>query len=146
MSDARDRYANVEVAYLLQRLETYEGVAVLATNLRTNIDDAFTRRLDVLVDFPEPEQEHRLVLWERCLGQGLPRSDDVDLEFLSARFRLAGGNIRNIAVSAAFLAAAEERHVEMADLVTSTAQEYRKLGRLCTVSEFGEWHELITSG
>ena len=146
VSDARDRYANVEVAYLLQRLETYEGVAVLATNLRTNIDDAFTRRLDVLVDFPEPEQEHRLVLWERCLGDAVPRSDDVDLEFLSARFRLAGGNIRNIAVSAAFLAAAEERHVEMADLVRSTAQEYRKLGRLCTVSEFGPWHELITAG
>ena len=146
MSDARDRYANVEVAYLLQRLETYEGVAVLATNLRTNIDDAFTRRLDVLVDFPEPEHEHRLVLWERCLGRALPRSEDVDLDFLATRFRLSGGNIRNIAVSAAFLAAAEDRCVGMADLIRSTAQEYRKLGRLCTVSEFGHWHEMITSG
>ena len=146
VSDARDRYANVEVAYLLQRLETYEGVAVLATNLRTNIDDAFTRRLDVLVDFPEPEHEHRLVLWERCLGRALPRSEDVDLDFLATRFRLSGGNIRNIAVSAAFLAAAEDRCVGMADLIRSTAQEYRKLGRLCTVSEFGHWHEMITSG
>lgn len=144
VSDARDRYANVEVAYLLQRLETYEGVAVLATNLRTNIDEAFTRRLDVLVDFPEPDPEQRLILWDRCLGLKAPRADDVDLDFLSARFRLSGGNIRNISVAAAFLASADDRSVEMADLIRSTAQEYRKLGRLCTASEFGQWHEYIS--
>ncbi len=145
VSDAKDRYANVEVAYLLQRLETYEGVAVLATNLRTNIDDAFTRRLDVVVDFPEPEEADRLVLWDRCIGRRIPRNDDIDLEFLAARFRLSGGNIRNIAVSAAFLAASDERALSMGDLVRATAQEYRKLGRLFTPSEFGHWHALLTS-
>ena len=145
VSDAKDRYANVEVAYLLQRLETYEGVAVLATNLRTNIDDAFTRRLDVVVDFPEPEEADRLVLWDRCIGRHIPRQDDIDLEFLAARFRLSGGNIRNIAVSAAFLAASDERALSMGDLVRATAQEYRKLGRLFTPSEFGHWHALLTS-
>lgn len=145
VSDAKDRYANVEVAYLLQRLETYEGVAVLATNLRTNIDDAFTRRLDVVVDFPEPEEADRLILWDRCIGARIPRAEDIDLEFLAARFRLAGGNIRNIAVSAAFLAASDERSLSMGDLVRATAQEYRKLGRLFTPSEFGHWHALLTS-
>ena len=144
VSDAKDRYANVEVAYLLQRLETYEGVAVLATNLRTNIDDAFTRRLDVVVDFPEPDEADRLVLWDRCIGRQIPRNDDIDLEFLAARFRLSGGNIRNIAVSAAFLAASDERALSMGDLVRATAQEYRKLGRLITPSEFGHWHALLT--
>ncbi len=144
VSDAKDRYANVEVAYLLQRLETYEGVAVLATNLRTNIDDAFTRRLDVVVDFSEPEEADRLVLWDRCIGRRIPRNDDIDLKFLAARFRLSGGNIRNIAVSAAFLAASDERALSMSDLVRATAQEYRKLGRLFTPSEFGHWHALLT--
>jgi SpoVK/Ycf46/Vps4 family AAA+-type ATPase len=145
VSDARDRYANVEVAYLLQRLESYEGVAVLATNLRSNIDDAFTRRLDVVVDFPEPEEDYRLVLWDRCLGRALPRDEDVDLTFLAQRFRLSGGNIRNIAVSAAFLASAHDRPVSMLDLVRSTSLEYRKLGRLCTAQEFGPWHRAVST-
>jgi len=145
VNDARDRYANVEVAYLLQRLESYEGVAVLATNLRTNIDEAFTRRLDALIDFPEPEEEFRLMLWERCMGASVPRHLDVDLDFMAAQFRLSGGNIRNIAVSAAFLAAADSRPVAMPDLIRSTAQEYRKLGRLCTSSEFGHWYHLVSS-
>lgn len=142
VSDAKDRYANVEVAYLLQRLESFGGVAILATNLRTNVDEAFTRRLDALVDFPEPDVAHRHLLWDRCLGQKVPRGDDLDLAFLAERFRLSGGNIRNIAVSAAFLAAARPGAVSMADLVVSTAREYRKLGRLCTAQEFGPWLDL----
>lgn len=80
VSDAKDRYANVEVAYLLQRLESFGGVAILATNLRTNVDDAFTRRLDALVDFPEPDASLRLVLWDRCLGNKVPRHTDIDLD------------------------------------------------------------------
>jgi AAA+ superfamily predicted ATPase len=139
VSDAKDRYANVEVAYLLQRLESYEGIAILATNLRTNIDEAFTRRLDALIDFPEPNQEHRRILWDRCLGPRVARADDLDLDFLADQFRLAGGNIRNIAVAAAFLAVARDRVVRMEDLVRATAQEYRKLGRLVTAVEFGPW-------
>jgi SpoVK/Ycf46/Vps4 family AAA+-type ATPase len=143
VSDAKDRYANVEVAYLLQRLESYEGIAILATNLRTNIDDAFSRRLDVVVDFPEPDEHHRVRLWQKFLSQGVPLRDDVDLEFLADRFRLSGGNIRNVCVAAAFLAAARGDALSMVDLVRSTAQEYRKLGRLCTPTEFGEWAEFV---
>jgi hypothetical protein len=142
VSDAKDRYANVEVAYLLQRLESFGGVAVLATNLRTNVDDAFTRRLDALIDFPEPDAGLRRALWDRCIGHKVPRADSIDIDFLADRFRLSGGNIRNIAVSAAFLAAARSESVGMADLVLCTAREYRKLGRLCTAGEFGPWLDL----
>ena len=111
VSDAHDRYANVECAYLLQRMESFDGLAVLATNLRANLDEAFTRRLDVIVDFPMPDAEQRRALWDRCLGAALPRADDLDLDFCAERFELAGGNIRSCAVTAAYLAAEAGRPV-----------------------------------
>lgn len=92
VKDAHDRYANIESAYLLQRLETFDGLAVLATNLRANIDEAFTRRLDAIVDFPSPSEELRRALWQHCLAEPLPLADDVDLDFLAAAFDFAGGN------------------------------------------------------
>ena len=143
VSDAQDRYANVEVAYLLQRMERFIGVAILTTNLRANVDEAFLRRIDVLVDFPVPDETSRLALWEHQCAAGLPLADDVDLAFLAHGFRLAGGNIRNIVLTGAYLAADAGRKVEMADLVRATAGEYRKLGRLCLESEFGPWHHLV---
>jgi ATPase family associated with various cellular activities (AAA) len=143
--DAHDRYANIESAYLLQRMETFDGTAILATNLRANLDDAFTRRLDAVVDFPLPDEAMRLALWDRCLGRPLPRSSDVDLEFLARAFELAGGHIRAAAVTAAYLAAEAQRPVGMADLVGAVAREYRKLGRLCLDREFGPYLELATA-
>ena len=89
--DAHDRYANVESAYLLQRMESFDGLAILATNLRANIDDAFTRRLDVMVDFPLPDATHRRFLWDRCLGPTVRRDPDVDLSFAADAFEMAGG-------------------------------------------------------
>jgi hypothetical protein len=140
--DAHDRYANVEVAYLLQRMEAFDGIAILATNLRANIDDAFARRLDAAVDFPMPDEEHRRRLWDLCLGPNVPRAPDLDLEFCARAFELSGGNIRSVALGAAYLAAAREGAVGMADLIHSTRREYRKLGRLLDASEFGPYHEL----
>ncbi|MFD8086104.1 ATP-binding protein [Kitasatospora sp. NPDC059722] len=142
VKDAHDRYANVESAYLLQRMESFDGLAVLATNLRANLDDAFTRRLDLVVDFPRPEAGQRTALWARCLGPALPRADDLDLEFCGSAFELAGGDIRSAAVTAAYLAAEAGRPVAMADLIAAVAREYRKLGRLCLESEFGPYHAL----
>ena len=144
VKDAHDRYANVEVAYLLQRMERFDGLAILTTNLRANLDEAFLRRLDALVDFPMPEEDHRRRLWERHLPPTLPRAGDLDLDFLAARFKLTGGNIRNICVAAAYLAAAEDRPVAMADLVRATEREYRKLGHLTVEAEFGSYLELVT--
>jgi hypothetical protein len=146
VKDARDRYANVEVAYLLQRMESFDGVAILTTNLRANVDEAFIRRLDAIVDFALPEQDHRFLLWERNLPAGLPRADDLDLDFLARRFKLSGGDIRNICVAAAYLAAAEDRPVTMRDLIRATEREYQKLGRLTVEAEFGPYLGLTRAG
>jgi hypothetical protein len=143
VKDARDRYANVEVAYLLQRMEQFDGMAVLTTNLRANVDEAFLRRLDAIVDFPLPEVEDRRRLWVRNLSAGVPKADDIDVDFLARRFTLSGGNIRNVAVGAAFLAADAGRAMTMEDLVRETAREYRKLGRLCVEAEFGPWFAIV---
>ncbi len=145
VKDARDRYANVEVAYLLQRMERFDGVAILTTNLRSNVDEAFVRRLDAIVDFPMPEEEHRRLLWARNLSPELPVQDGIDLDFLARRFKISGGNIRNVCVTAAYLAAAADRTVSMADLVRATEREYRKLGRLTVEAEFGEYYDLVTA-
>lgn len=140
--DAHDRYANIESAYLLQRMETFDGIAVLATNLRANLDDAFTRRIDVIVDFPLPDVALRRNLWDRCLGTAIPRSSDVDLDFLASSFELAGGHIRSAAVTAAYLAAAAGHVVGMVELIGAVAREYRKLGRLVGEREFGPYLRL----
>ncbi|WP_432049779.1 ATP-binding protein [Verrucosispora sp. NA02020] len=137
VKDARDRYANLESAYLLQRMESFDGVAVLTTNLRANLDEAFTRRLDLIVDFAMPDVAQRRALWDRCLGTELPRDPDLDLDFCAGSFELAGGSIRACVVTAAYLAAQAGRPVRMADLVGAVQREYRKLGRLLLESEFG---------
>jgi SpoVK/Ycf46/Vps4 family AAA+-type ATPase len=138
--DAHDRYANIESAYLLQRMESFDGLAVLATNLRANLDDALTRRLDVVVDFPVPDAGLRRGLWDRCLGQHVPRAPDLDLDFCATAFQLSGGNIRSAVVAAAYAAAAEGRPVATADLVAGVHREYRKLGRLTLEAEFGRYY------
>jgi hypothetical protein len=137
VKDARDRYANVEVAYLLQRMEQFDGMAILTTNLRANVDEAFVRLLDSIIDFPMPEQDDRLRIWQTNLPHGLPLAADIDLDFLARAFKLSGGNIRNVAVGAAYRAAEAGRPVAMLDLVRETEREYRKLGRLVVESEFG---------
>jgi hypothetical protein len=139
VKDARDRYANVEIAYLLQRMELFDGVAILTTNLRANLDEAFLRRLDVIVDFPMPEEDDRRRLWALHLRPSLPRAGDIDLDFLAAAFKLSGGNIRNICLAAAFLAAAGNRPVAMLDVIRATEREYQKLGRLTHEAEFGPY-------
>jgi hypothetical protein len=143
VKDARDRYANVEVAYLLQRMERFDGLCILATNLRLNIDDAFARRLDLVVPFSKPEPDERKRLWNHLMGRDLPRADDVDVDFLADSFELAGGDIRNAVVSAAFRAADEQSAVTMRHLVLAVADEYEKLGRLCLKGEFGDWYDLL---
>ena len=143
--DARDRYANVEVAYLLQRMERFDGLAILTTNLRANLDEAFTRRLDVIVDFPMPDEHSRHALWRMHLPRALPQSPDLDLAFMAHRFRLSGGHVRNICTTAAFLAAERSGEVTMADLVRGTEREYRKLGRLTLEEEFGPYHAIVVA-
>jgi ATPase family associated with various cellular activities (AAA) len=128
--DAHDRYANIESAYLLQRMESFDGLAVLATNLRANLDEAFTRRLDMIVDFPAPDYDARLAIWERCLAPPVPRGDDIDVPLLARTFQLSGGNIRSAAITAAYFGATRNEPIGMEIAVAAVHQEYRKLGRL----------------
>jgi hypothetical protein len=137
--DAHDRYANIESAYLLQRMETFDGLAILATNLRSNIDDAFTRRLDMIIDFPAPDERSRLSIWQRCLRPPVPVTDDLDLEFCARAFTMSGGNIRSAATTAGYLAAGGDRPIGMPELISAIAAEYRKMGRLVLEREFGPY-------
>jgi hypothetical protein len=141
--DAHDRYANLEVAYLLQRLENYAGLAILTTNMRGNIDEAFVRRLDCIIEFPIPEEAERLAIWQLALPAEAPVAGEVDLAFLARKFKLAGGHIRNIALGAAFLAAAAGDHIRMKHLVWATRREYQKLGKLVAESDFEHYYRLL---
>jgi AAA+ superfamily predicted ATPase len=145
VKDAHDRYANIEVAYLLQKMEEYEGIVILATNLRRNMDDAFTRRLHHIVEFPFPDAEHRERIWKGIFPLATPVAGDVDFGFLARQFELAGGNIRNIALAAAFLAADENSHVRMEHCIIATALELQKTGKLPSRSEFRDYYDLIRS-
>lgn len=128
--DSHDRYANIEISYLLQRMEAYDGVTILATNLRANLDEAFKRRLQFAVDFPFPEEDDRLRIWQALFPHNAPCENEIDLELMARRFRLAGGNIRNILVSAAYLAAADGGRLGMAHLLHAAKRELQKMGRL----------------
>ncbi len=128
--DSHDRYANIEISYLLQRMEAYDGVTILATNLRANLDEAFKRRLQFAVDFPFPEENDRLRIWQALFPKNAPCEKDIDLALMARRFRLAGGNIRNILVSAAYLAAADGGQLGMSHLLHGAKRELQKMGRL----------------
>jgi ATPase family protein associated with various cellular activities (AAA)/winged helix domain-containing protein len=146
VSDSHDRYANIEVAYLLQKMEGYAGAVILATNFRRNIDEAFVRRLDFVIDFPFPEAGDRRRIWELLLPAEAPLGEDIDLGFLAERFKLSGGAIRNCSLSAAFQAADDGGVIEMRHLVRAVAQEYGKQGRLTLEADFEHFHELIRGG
>jgi hypothetical protein len=146
VKDAHDRYANIEVNYLLQRVEQYEGIVVLATNLQTNLDDAFLRRIQQIVEFPFPDEVMRERIWRNHLPADAPRADDIDLAFLARQFKLAGGSIKNIVLNAAFQAAERNAPISMQHLVLAIASELQKEAKLCIRSDFGSYYELIRNG
>ena len=143
VKDAHDRYANIEVGYLLQRLEQYDGLVILASNLGRNIDEAFSRRLYEVIEFPLPDDAQRERLWRSFLGPAVPVGDDVDARFLAKQFPLAGGDIRNVAVEAAFLAAQDGRVVTMEKLVRAMARQVLKQGRIPSAADFKQYHALL---
>jgi SpoVK/Ycf46/Vps4 family AAA+-type ATPase len=134
VKDSHDRYANLEMSYLLQKMESYEGAAILATNMRQQIDDAFLPRLKFTVIFPLPDAGDRLRIWEAVWPSELPRGADVDLERM-ARLKFTGGNIKNIILAAAHSAAAAQGAVGMPDLVLAVRSEYQKLGKQIDAGE-----------
>jgi AAA+ superfamily predicted ATPase len=139
VNDARDRYANVETAYLLQRLEEHEGPVVLCTNLFANLDEAFLRRLHFVVRFQAPDAEQRARLWALHLPAPEHRDGPVDIAFLAERFEITGGDIRNVTVAAGLLAAREGHRVRMEHVILGLERELRKSGRVVDPSRFGRW-------
>jgi AAA+ superfamily predicted ATPase len=139
VSDAHDRYANVEVDYLLQRVEEHDGAVLLTTNLESNIDDAFLRRVHLGVDFPIPDRAARAEIWRRVFPDDAPVGD-LDYDAL-ARLDFTGGNIRNIALSAAFFAADAGATVEMEQVVRAAKRECQKIGRPVQTDQFSEYRE-----
>jgi SpoVK/Ycf46/Vps4 family AAA+-type ATPase len=137
VKDSHDRYANIEVSYLLQRMEAYRGLAVLTTNLRSALDTAFLRRIRFTVQFPFPDVAQRAEIWRRIFPRDVP-TDRVEAEAL-AQLNVAGGNIRNIALNAAFLAADADEPVRMTHLLRAAQAEYTKLEKPLTSAEIEGW-------
>jgi AAA+ superfamily predicted ATPase len=125
-----DRYANLEVNYLLQRFDTFEGIAILTTNFGTSIDSAFKRRLSFRLTFPFPDEEAREALWRSHISPGIPRGGEIDFAELARRYRLSGGYIRNAAVRAAFLAAEEHSALTQDHLERAIKAEFREIGKI----------------
>ncbi|HEY9665328.1 MAG TPA: ATP-binding protein, partial [Coleofasciculaceae cyanobacterium] len=136
VKDAHDRYANIEIAYLLQKMEEYEGITILTTNLRQNLDEAFIRRVRFIIEFPIPDADYRLQIWRGIWPKETPLAADVDLQRIAQQFQLVGGNIRNIALAAAFLAAGNGEKIGMKHLLQATKREFQKMGRLVNEEEF----------
>lgn len=143
VKDAHDRYANIEVAYLLQKMEEYDGVVILASNLSKNIDQAFSRRMHYVVEFPLPDETLRERLWQGMLPADLPLEEGVDLAFLARQFRFAGGDIKNIVLSAAFLAAPGDGGITMETLLQATARQMIKQGNMPSANEFKHYYRLV---
>jgi hypothetical protein len=144
VKDSHDRYANIEISYLLQKMEMYDGMAILATNLRQNLDDAFLRRLAFTIHFPFPNVEDRRRIWHSIWPSAVPLEAAADFDFLASAFKLSGGNIKNIALAAAFLAAEEQCPVNMRHLVRSIDREFQKMGKPLDPTIFGPYaHEAV---
>lgn len=139
VKDAHDRYANIEVSYLLQKMEEYEGVAILATNLRSNMDEAFVRRIQFTVEFPFPDAVHRNKIWQAVFAKDAPRCDDVDFAFLADRFEFSGGNIKNIVLRAAFFAAESSGVIDMEHIIRATKREMQMIGKLFIEEDFAAY-------
>ncbi len=139
VKDAHDRYANIETGYLLQKMEEFDGVTILASNLSENLDDAFLRRLHFVVDFPMPDAAEREHIWKLAFPENAPFLEEPDYADLSRRLKISGANIKNIALHAAFFAASEGRGILMRDVIQAARREYRKEGRPFSGAEAGNY-------
>lgn len=142
VKDAHDKYNNMEAAYLLQKMEEYPGVSVLATNFLQNFDEAFKRRIRFVIEFPFPDAGYRRLLWQSVFPAATPLSADVDWDYLASNFELSGSAIKNTAVNAAFLAAGRGESVGMAHLLVALRRELYKSGKVLTREDFGQYYML----
>lgn len=139
VKDARDKYANIEVAYLLQKMEEHRGITILATNFLENIDEAFLRRINYIIHFTFPNVEQREEIWRKMFPQQAPISSNIDFSFLAEKIPVAGGNIKNIVLSAAFLAADLNEQISMKHIIKAAKQEMRKSGKILLRDDLAEY-------
>lgn len=140
VTDARDISANAQTAYLLQKMEEYDGITILATNLLQNFDDAYKRRIKYIIPFTFPQQEQRRALWEKVFPKEMPLQEDIDREYLASNFELSGAAIKNIALNAAFMAASMQEFTGMKHVMASLQQEYKKSGKTLGREELKEYY------
>ncbi|WP_139999756.1 ATP-binding protein [Paenibacillus paridis] len=140
VKDAHDKYANMETSFLLQKMEEYDGLTILATNFAQNLDDAFTRRIQFIIKYPFPSAEQREQLWRSAIPPQVP-SEEIDYAFLSQTFELAGGSIKNVILTAAYLAVSEGTSLAMKHMIESVIQEYKKTGKLLLKDRLGPYAE-----
>lgn len=140
VSDARDVSANAQTAYLLQKMEEYDGITILATNLMQNFDEAYKRRMKFIIRFALPSREQRVLLWEKVFPRRMPLKDDLDLAYLAEHFELSGASIKNIALNAAFLAASRQEMTGMKHILQALQQEYEKYGKILGKDELQEYY------
>lgn len=143
VKDAHDRYANVETSYLLQKMEEYTGIVILATNLSQNLDEAFLRRLHFRVEFPFPEKPQREAIWRGMFPKGAPLDANLDYAFMADKLNLAGGSIKNIALNAAFFAAHEGTPIGMKHIMLAAKREYIKQGKTFLKTDYDPYDKLM---
>ncbi len=143
VKDAHDKYANIETSYLLQKMEEYEGISILASNFLQNIDEAFLRRFNYVIKFPFPDAEYREQIWRSMYPSETPLSPNVDFRFVAKQFQIAGGNIKNIVVSSAFLAAESNGPVSMKHILEATRHELKKSGKILLKDDLGEYSGIL---
>ncbi len=142
VKDAKDRYANMEVSYLLQKMEEYPGITILASNLAENMDPAFSRRIHFFLEFPVPEGDIALALWRGSFPEQTPLDPDMDFEFLAKKVQLSGGEIRSVALNTAFLAAEEGSPVAMRHIMRSVRAQYKKISRVYNEGDLKPYYDL----
>ena len=142
VKDSQDKYANASTAFLLQKLEEYQGIIILATNLLQNFDQAFCRRFQFIVEFPFPDEKRRKEIWQRVFPEELPR-EDLDFDYLADEFVLSGSQIKNIAVAAAFQAVGEAVELKMVHILRTIKREMKKVGKNMIASDFGVYYSLM---
>ncbi len=143
VKDSHDKHANLETAYLLQKMEEYNGITIMTTNLLGNLDQAFFRRISYVVHFPLPDEKSRKIIWQKIFPKNAPLSKDVDFDFLAKKFEISGGNIKNVVITSTFMAASESKKIEMKHIVKALEYEMKKQGKMISKSDFGEYGYLL---
>ncbi len=142
VNEAKDKYANTEVSFILQRIEEYNGIVILTSNMKNNIDTAFMRRMKYVVYFEIPDVDTRCEILQNCFAPGVPR-EDIDFRFLAEKVELSGGYLKNIVLNAMFLAAARNSPVTMEDMAKSVVSEYEKIGQVASFLDLGKYSYLV---